>query len=401
MPVFRYQAHSLEGARLRGTLDAPNARQARQQLREQGLTVLAISAVQPSPFTALAPGHRLSLDRRCLLTRQLATLLQAGMPLTEALHAVAWQTNQRQAKQLLLGVAERVAEGNAFADALAHYPAAFPPMYRATVEAAERSGHLAGVLERLAEHGETQQALRQKVQLAMLYPLILMVVSILVVGFLLGYVVPDVVQAFARDQAQLPLPTQVLIALSEGVGSLGLSALLLVVLAAVGIALALRQPQRRRQWHALVLRLPGYGGFVRASDAARFVSTLAILGRSGVVLVDAMTIGADVVGNRVLRERLQAAAREVAEGTTLANSLARSETLPPLMLHMIASGERAGELDSMLERAADLQAKHLAGRISLLVSLCEPLMLLVMGGIVLFIVLAILLPILNLNQLVN
>ncbi len=401
MPSFKYQAQSRDGTRQRGTLEASSARHGRQQLREQGLTVLAITRVQRSPFASLATRNRLSLDRRCLLTRQLATLLQAGMPLTEALQAVAGQTGQRQVKQLLLGVAERVAEGNAFADALAHYPSAFPAMYRATVEAAERSGHLAGVLERLAEHGEAQQAMRQKVQLAMLYPLILMCVSVLVVGFLLGYVVPDVVQAFARDQAQLPLPTQVLIALSAGVGHLGVSALLSALAAAAGIALALRQPERRRRWHAIALRLPGYGGFVRASDAARFVSTLAILGRSGVVLVDAMTIGADVVGNMVLRERLQTAAREVAEGATLANSLARSDTLPALMLHMIASGERAGELDSMLERAADLQAKHLAGRISLLVSLCEPLMLLVMGGIVLFIVLAILLPILNLNQLVN
>lgn len=401
MAVFRYQAQRMDGTRQRGTLEAASARLARQQLRAQGWSVLTIEVVQPSPFAALAVRHRLSLGCRCLLTRQLATLLQAGMPLTEALHAVAAQSGQRQARQLLLGVAERVAEGNTFADALAHYPSAFPLVYRATVEAAERSGHLAGVLERLAQHGEDQQALRQKVQLAMLYPLILMIVSLLVVAFLLGYVVPDVVQAFARDQAQLPLPTQILIALSDAFGHFGLLALLAVLMAVAAMAWLLRQPARRRQWHAVALCLPGYAGFVRASEAARFVSTLAILGRSGVVLVDAMNIGAGVVGNLVLRERLQTAVREVAEGATLANSLARSETMPALMLHMIASGERAGELDSMLERAADLQAKHLAGRISLLVSLCEPLMLLLMGGIVLFIVLAILLPILNLNQLVN
>lgn len=401
MAVFRYQAQRLGGLRQRGTLEAASARQARQLLREQGLAVLTLEVVKPSPFVALAARNRLSLVRRCLLTRQLATLLQAGMPLTEALQAVAAQSDQRQARQVVLGVAERVAEGNSFADALSHYPLAFPVVYRATVEAAERSGHLAGVLERLATHGEEQQALRQKVQLAMLYPLILMLVSLLVVGFLLGYVVPDVVQAFARDQARLPMATQILIALSDGFGRFGLVAVVVMLAGGTAVAFALRQPARRRQWHALALRVPGYAGFVRASEAARFVSTLAILGRSGVVLVDAMNIGAGVVGNQVLRERLQAAVREVAEGATLANSLARSETLPALMLHMIASGERAGELDSMLERAAELQAKHLAGRISLLVSLCEPLMLLVMGGIVLFIVLAILLPILNLNQLVN
>ncbi|MBF8741305.1 MULTISPECIES: type II secretion system inner membrane protein GspF [Pseudomonas] len=401
MAVFRYQAQDTQGVRQRGTLEAPSARQARQALRDQGLLVLQVEPVRASFFNGLLARNRLSLARRSLLTRQLATLLHAGVPLTEALQAVAAQTSQRQVRQIVRGVAERVAEGHALAQALGAYPQAFPMVYRATIAAAERSGHLAGVLDRLAEHGENQQALRQKVQLAMVYPVILLVVSLLVVGFLLGYVVPDVVQAFARDQAQLPMATQVLIALSDATNRYGLIGVPALAAAATVVYLALRQPTRRRQWHGVSLRLPAYGEFVRASEAARFISTLAILGRSGVALVEAMHIGAGVIGNLVLRERLLEAARELGEGATLANCLARSETLPPLMLHMIASGERAGELDTMLERAADLQGKQLAGRISLLVSLCEPLMLLVMGGIVLFIVLAILLPILNLNQLVN
>ncbi|MFK3817539.1 type II secretion system inner membrane protein GspF [Pseudomonas sp. NPDC089407] len=401
MALFRYQAQDAKGVRQRGTVEASAARQARQTLREQGLLVLSMSPVRASPLVRLLTRNSLSLARRSLLTRQLATLLHAGVPLTEALQAVAEQSTPRQVRQVVHGVAERVAEGHALAQALAHYPQAFPVVYRATVAAAERSGHLAGVLERLAEHGENHQALRQKVQLAMVYPVILLVVSLLVVGFLLGYVVPDVVQAFSRDHAQLPLATRVLIALSDATNQYGLAALALVAVAIALLACALRQPTQRRQWHGFSLHLPGYGEFVRASEAARFISTLAILTRSGVVLIEAMNIGAAVIGNLILRERLLQAARELGEGSTLANCLARSEALPPLMLHMIASGERAGELDNMLERAADLQAKQLAGRISLLVSLCEPLMLLVMGGIVLFIVLAILLPILNLNQLVN
>ncbi|EKT4531552.1 type II secretion system inner membrane protein GspF [Pseudomonas putida] len=401
MAVFSFIARNNSGVRQRGCVEASSAQQARQQLRDQGLFVLKVKAARQSSFSIVPVRRRLTLARRCLLTRQLSTLLQAGVPLTEALQAVAAQNGQRQVRQVLLGVAERVVEGNTFADALAHYPLAFPVVYRATIAAAERSGYLAAVLERLAEHGEHQQALRQRVQLAMAYPAILMVVSLLVVGFLLGYVVPDVVQAFSRDHAQLPLATRVLIALSDAAGRYGVIAVLALAALIASIALALHHPARKRQWHALALQLPGYAEFVRTREAARFVSTLAILGRSGVVLVEAMSIGAGVVGNLVLRERLLTAVREVAEGATLASSLARSKTLPALMLHMIASGERAGELDSMLERAADLQEKHLAGRISLLVSLCEPLMLLVMGGIVLFIVLAILLPILNLNQLVN
>lgn len=401
MAMFSFQAHDASGKRRRGTLEAGTGPQARQILRDRGWQVLSIRQVPVSLLSRFLPNERLTASQRSLLSRQLATLLHAGMPLAEALQALTEQSEHRQVRQVLRGVAGRIAEGSTLADALAHHQRAFPLVYRATVAAAERSGHLAGVFERLAEHAEQQQAMRQKVLLAMVYPLILAIVSLLVVGFLLGYVVPDVVQAFTRDQAHLPTATQVLIALSGFAGSHGL----LVVISSVALSglgfWALREPARRRRWHGLALHLPWYRDFIRAADAARFASTLAILGRSGVALVEAMHISASVVGNLVSRERLQAAAREMSEGATLAGSLTRSATLPPLMLHMIASGERAGELDTMLTRAAELQEKHLAARISLLVSLCEPLLLLVMGGIVLFIVLAILLPILNLNQLVN
>lgn len=402
MAQFSYHGQDASGTRQRGTLHAAHARQARQLLRERGLLVLSIRLTQPTLLSRLrGVGSALTPTHLALLTRQLATLLQAGMPLSEALQTLATQSEPSHVRQVLRAVAERVAEGSGLAHALADHPRAFPTVYRATVAAAERSGHLAEVFERLADHAEQQQLMRQKVQLALVYPLILLLVSLLVVGFLMGYVVPDVVQAFTRDQAQLPLATRVLIVLSDATAHYGLSVLLGLVGCVASVCWALRNPAWRRQWHALSLRLPVYGDFARASDCARFASTLAILGRSGVALVDALHIGAAVVANRVLRERLQAAAREVSEGATLASSLSRSATLPPLMLHMIASGERAGELDSMLARAADLQEKQLATRIALMVSLCEPLMLVIMGAIVLFIVLAILLPILNLNQLVN
>lgn len=398
---FRYHAQPSHGARHRGTLEAASARQARQLLRERGLQVLSIRPVRWRWPDAWLPGKRLGATQLAIITRQLATLLHAGMPLSDALQAVASQTEQRGVSQLLRAVNEQVTQGHTLADALGRYPQAFPMVYRATVAAAERSGYLPDVFERLADHGERQQALRQKVQLAMVYPMILLLVSLLVVGFLLGYVVPDVVQAFARDQAQLPFATRLLIGLSEFTGRFGLLLIVALLTCVLATRWALRQPARRARWDALALRLPMWGAFIRASDAARFVATLATLGRSGVALVDAMHIGAAVTSNMALRERLGSAARELAEGASLATSLARCAALPPLTLHMIASGERAGELDAMLERAADLQEKHLASRIALLVSLCEPLMLLVMGAIVLFIVLAILLPILNLNQLVT
>lgn len=398
---FKYYAQDTQGARQRGTLEAASARQARQQLRERGLHVLSMRPVRLQWPSAWMPGKRLGPTQLAIVTRQLATLLHASMPLSDALQAVASQSEHREVSQLMRAVNEQVTQGHTLADALGQFPNAFPVVYRATVAAAERSGYLPDVFERLAEHGERQQALRQKIQLAMVYPVILMLVSLLVVGFLLGYVVPDVVQAFARDQAQLPFATQLLIGLSEFTGRFGLLTLIALLSGVAAARWALRQPARRARWDALALRLPMWGDFTRAGDAARFVATLATLGRSGVALVEAMRIGAAVTSNLVLRERLVSAAQEVAEGSSLASSLTRCAALPPLTLHMIASGERAGELDAMLERAADLQEKHLASRISLLVSLCEPLMLLVMGGIVLFIVLAILLPILNLNQLVS
>ena len=398
---FRYECQDSRGAIQRGRLETASASQARQLLRERGLRVVSIRPVRLHWPAAWQPGRRLGATQLAIVTRQLATLLHAGMPLSEALQAVAAQSEERGVSQLMQAVNERVTQGYSLADALAQYPQAFPMVYRATVAAAERSGYLPDVFERLADHGERQQALRQKVQLAMVYPVILLLVSLLVVGFLLGYVVPDVVQAFARDQAQLPFATRLLIGLSEFTGRFGLLLIGMLLVCVAAARWALRLPARRARWDALVLRLPMWGAFIRASDAARFVATLATLGRSGVALVDAMHIGAAVTSNLALRERLVSAAQELAEGASLATSLSRCAALPPLTLHMIASGERAGELDAMLERAADLQEKHLASRISLLVSLCEPLMLLVMGAIVLFIVLAILLPILNLNQLVT
>ncbi|WDY58358.1 type II secretion system inner membrane protein GspF [Pseudomonas sp. PSKL.D1] len=398
---FRFEARDGNGVRQRGTLEASAALQARQALRARGWSIVSIRPVRFYLPPGLATTNPLGGGRLSIATRQLATLLRAGMPLTEVLQAVSSQSERADVRQVLRAVGERVAEGFTLAQALEEHPQAFPPVYRATVAAAERSGYLPEVFERLADHAERQQALRQKVKLALVYPAILLMVSILVVGFLLGYVVPDVVQAFARGHAQLPFATRLLMVMSDFTARFGWLALMVGALAVMLACWALRQPARRQRWDEFALRLPLWSAFVRASDAARFVATLATLGRSGVALVEAMHIAAAVTSNLALRERLACAAREVAEGTSLASSLTRSAALPVLTLHMIASGERAGELDTMLERAADLQEKHLASRIALLVSLCEPVMLLTMGGIVLFIVLAILMPILNLNQLVT
>jgi general secretion pathway protein F len=346
-------------------------------------------------------GAGLSAADLALLTLQLATLVQAGLPLEEALEAVAKQSSKRKVAGLLSAVRSRVMEGHALASALGQFPRAFPELFRATVAAGERSGHLGHVLEQLAAYTQARQASRQKIQMALVYPLILMLASAAIVGFLLGYVVPDVVKIFVDSGQPLPWLTQALIGVSNGLRNHFL--LLMGVLATLfGLwRWSWQQPQWRLRWHRWLLSAPVIGEVLRAMEAARFASTLAILGKSAVPLVDALEISASVIGNLTIRARMVDVARSVREGGTLTRGLELSGDIPPMMLHMIASGERAGELDRMLARATEQQESSLAARIALVVSLFEPAMLVLMGGVVLLIVMAILLPILSLNQLVN
>ncbi|MGY2186085.1 type II secretion system inner membrane protein GspF [Pseudomonas sp. SDO5591_S426] len=402
MPTFDYRADDAQGRRCKGQLEADSDRHARQLLRERGFWPRSVSAVQVADGVNAPRGAgRLSAADLALLTLQLSTLVQAGLPLEEALDAVAKQSAKRRVAGLLSAVRSRVMEGHALATALAQFPKAFPELFRATVAAGERSGHLGHVLEQLAAYTQARQASRQKIQMALVYPLILMLTSMVIVGFLLGYVVPDVVKIFVDSGQPLPWLTRALISASDGLRNHGL--LLLGALAmVVGLwRWSLRQPVWRLRWHRLVLDVPVFGEVLRAMEAARFASTLAILGKSAVPLVDALEIAAAVIGNLTIRARMADVARSVREGGTLTRGLELGGDIPPMMLHMIASGERAGELDRMLARAAEQQESSLAARIALVVSLFEPAMLVLMGGVVLLIVLAILLPILSLNQLVN
>jgi len=403
MPAFDYQAQDANGRRCRGQQEADSPRHARQLLRERGLLPVQLKSVRGQSGTGSGSQRsaRLKASELALLTLQLSTLIQAGLPLEEALRAVAAQSEKRRVGNLLAAVRSRVMEGYDLASALAGFPKAFPDMFRASIAAGERSGHLGPVLEQLAEYTEARQQARQKIQMALVYPLILLFASLAIVGGLLGYVVPDVVKVFINNGQALPLLTQGLIAVSEALQRYGW----LLLLGLAGLALlvrwALARPAVRWRWHAWLLRAPLIGGVLKAMEASRFASTLALLGKSAVPLVDALEIAAAVIGNLPIRARMGEVARSVREGGTLTRGLERSGDIPPLMLHMIASGERAGELDSMLGRAAEQQEKTLAARIALVVSLFEPAMLVIMGAIVLLIVMAILLPILSLNQLVN
>jgi len=402
MPTFDYRALDAQGRPCKGRLEADGPRHARQLLRERGVWPRVLIEVRAgSGAGKQSRGGRLSAADLALLTLQLSTLVQAGLPLEEALEAVAKQSAKRKVAGLLSAVRSRVMEGHALASALGQFPKAFPELFRATVAAGERSGHLGHVLEQLAAYTQARQASRQKIQMALVYPLILMLASVAIVGFLLGYVVPDVVKIFVDSGQPLPWLTQALISVSNGLRNHFL--LLLGVLATLsGLwRWSWQQPQWRLRWHRWVLNAPVIGEVLRAMEAARFASTLAILGKSAVPLVDALEISAAVIGNLTIRARMVEVACSVREGGTLTRGLELSGDIPPMMLHMIASGERAGELDRMLARAAEQQESSLAARIALVVSLFEPAMLVLMGGVVLLIVMAILLPILSLNQLVN
>lgn len=402
MAAFEYTALDKRGRQQKGVLEADSARQVRQLLREQQLAPLAVKATR-SGDQVRRNSHLggLSVRNLALVTRQLATLIQAGLPVEEALRATAAHSISNRTQGMVLAVRSRVLEGHSLAEGLKEYPGAFPDLYRATVAAGEQAGHLGLVLEQLADYTEQRQQSRQKMQLALLYPVILMCASLLIVGFLLGYVVPDVVKVFIDSGQTLPLLTRGLIAMSDWVKAWGLLALVAAVLVVLALCTALRDESFKLRWHRFVLRIPLIGRLGRAIDCAHFASTLAILTRSGVPLVEALAIAGEVIGNRGIRADVLVAAQKVREGGSLTRSLEASGQFPPMMLHMIASGERSGELDQMLARTAKNQESDLGAQIALLVGLFEPFMLVLMGAVVLVIVLAILLPILSLNQMVG
>ncbi|MBA1240394.1 GspF family T2SS innner membrane protein variant XcpS [Pseudomonas kunmingensis] len=404
MAAFEYLALDPRGREQKGLIEADSPRQARQLLREKQWAPLEVKQAKSKEDVSrggLSFGRGLSARDLALVTRQLATLVQAALPIEEALRAAAAQSTSAKIKSMLLAVRARVMEGHSLAAALREYPSAFPELYRATVAAGEHAGHLGLVLDQLADYTDQRQQSRQKIQLALLYPVILMVASLAIVVLLLGYVVPDVVKVFVNTGQELPALTRGLIATSDVVKNWGWLIVLGLIGAFLAMRAALRDPALRLRWHAFILRIPLIGRLSRATNTARFASTLAILTRSGVPLVEALSIAAAVIANLRIRERVVEAAQKVREGSSLTRALDATGEFPPMMLHMIASGEKSGELDQMLARTARNQENDLAAQVSLLVGLFEPFMLVFMGAVVLVIVLAILMPILSLNQLVG
>ncbi|MEJ2553522.1 MAG: type II secretion system inner membrane protein GspF [Gammaproteobacteria bacterium] len=350
-------------------------------------------------FTALDEGGR---ERKGVLEADTPRQIrQQCLPVEEALQTLSRQTEKPRLKSLLMAVRSRVMEGHALATAFEDFPHVFPDLYRATVAAGEQSGYLDAVLERLADYTESRQTLQQKTMLALIYPLIVMGVSLLVVVFLMVYVVPEIVQVFEGIGQKLPLLTRSLIATSDFIRDNGIVLLVGIAAAVAALRALLRRSGPKRQLHRILLGLPMIGRLVRGLNTARFARTLSILTGSGVPVLEALRISATVVGNLPMRAAVEEGARRVREGAALHTALEHSGYFPPMTVHLIASGESSGKLDEMLERAAASQEREMEVLVTTITELFGPLLILVMGGIVLVIVLAILLPIFDLNQLVK
>ncbi len=404
MGAFEYVALDGAGKEKKGVLEGDTARQVRQLLRERSLLPLQVTeSAEKEAKRQRTIGLKGSLSAQdlALFTRQLATLVQAGLPLEESLLAVGQQTEKPRNQSVILGVRGKVMEGHTLADGLADFPQAFPDIYRSTVAAGEQSGHLDGVLDRLADFTENRHAIRQRVTNALIYPIAVIVLAFLIVGFMLGYVVPQVVGVFEQSGGQLPLLTRALISASDFVRDWWWALLGGVIIITIAIRALLKREGPRRSWDRTVLRLPVIGRMARGLNTAQFTQTLSILAGSGVPVLDALRISGDVVQNVPMREAVSEAALRIREGASISRSLGASKLFPPMTIHLISSGEASGELEAMLARAASNQERELDGLIGTLMGLIEPFLIIFMGIIVLVIVLAMLLPIFDLNQLIG
>ncbi len=401
MAAFDYTALDTSGKQKKGVLEGDSPRQVRQQLKEKGFVPLTVEpTVQKTQTKGTKTSNKgtISASDLALLTRQWATLLQAGIPLEETLKAVSKQSEKPKVVSMMLAIRSKVVEGHSLAQALTEYPKAFPDLYRATVAAGEHSGHLDLVLEQLADYTESRYQTRKKIQGAMIYPVVLVIFSVLIVVGMLTFVVPKIVGIFEGSDQELPALTQAMISSSEFLQSWWWAIGLLIAAAIAGFQKALQNEQFKYKVHSKILKVPLIGKINRGFNAARVISTLSILSKSGVPLVDALRISGQVSGNLCIREAVIEGAEKLKEGATLFKSLDQSGYFPPMMMQMVASGESSGELDSMLGRAADNQERELEDLVSTIVSLFEPLMLVVMGGVVMVIVLSIMLPVINMNS---
>ncbi len=403
MAAFEYQALDEAGRTRKGVIEADSARHARALLRDQALMPTKVN-VTASQSTIKRSGvsfqRKLGHLDRVLFTRQLATLIGSSLPIEAALAAVAEQAEKQHVKGLIMAIRSKVLEGHSLAVSLSDHSSSFNALYRATVTAGEQSGFLDKVLENLADYEERQFSATRNVEMAMVYPAVLLTMAVLIISGLMVYIVPDMVNVIVDTGQELPWFTTVLIGITDLMANYWWLLIIAVALSVLCIRWLLAQPRMRLRWDRMKFDMPFLQRITRSANAARYTNTLSILTRSGVPLVEAMHIASGVVSNQWLQRALTEATQRVSEGISLHISLGKVGQMPPMLLHMVAAGEQSGTLDAMLGRVADFQQSEVERVVSALVKLFEPLMLLLMGGVVLFIVMAILLPMLSMNQLV-
>ena len=406
MGAFEYTALDAGGREQSGILEGDTARHIRQLLRERQLLPVAVNEIAQKESTrqkstSFSFTGRVSAADLSLFTRQLATLVRAGLPLEESLLAVSQQTERPRIQSIVMGVRARVMEGHTLANGFTEFPRVFPEIYRATVSAGEQAGHLDSVLERLADYTESREGMRQKVMAAMLYPIVLSVMCFVIVCGLMTFVVPKVVAVFEASKGKLPFITQVLIGTSDFMRADGIYLLIGIGLAAFLFNRWLRNPAARRKWHRTQLRMPIVGKLSRGFNTARFARTFSILSAASVPVLEALRISGEVVTNLPMQDAVADATARVREGAAIGRSLSTSKLFPPMTIHLISSGESSGTLENMLERAAIAQERELDGLLDAMVGLLGPMLIVSMGVFVMGIVFAMLLPIFEMNQLIH
>ncbi|PWY56042.1 type II secretion system protein GspF [Legionella qingyii] len=400
MGAYQYQALQKNGNTAKGVLEADSERHARQLLRDQGLIPTQIR-VLTQQRSGSQTKSKISAADLALFTRQLATLLAAGIPVEESLRGVSEQTEKDKVRELIIGVRAKVLEGYGLAQAMAQFPHAFPELYRATVGSGEQTGHLDVVLEKLADYTENQQITKQKVQQALIYPLIMIIVSIAIISFLLSFVVPKIIEVFTSGGQTLPEMTLLLINISHFIRDYGLYTLIALILMFIAFKKSLANEKIKTSWHRLLLKLPIVSYLVKTVNVSRYIHTFGILFAAGVSVLETMRVAASLVTNVVMRQAFDSATLKVREGCGINEALKDTGYISPMAIHLIASGEKSGQLSNMMERAAvhlDNEVKRL---IDTSLTLLEPMVILLMGAIVLFIVLATLLPIFSMEQLIT
>ena len=407
MAAFDYQAVDSRGKIKKGVVEGDTPRQARALLREQGLMptdvvpTLTSKKSKSGNKSGRSNKAKVSAAELALITRQLATLVESGLPLEEALVAIAEQGEKNTIKSMIMGVRTKVTEGYGLAESMAEYPKIFNRLYRAMVAAGEKSGHLDKVLNRLADYTEQREQMRSQIIQALVYPIIMTVVAIGVIAILLTKVVPQIVGQFEHMGANLPGSTKLLIASSDFLQAYGFFMVLFIAIIMLLVSQLLKKPAFEMAYHQRIIALPGIGKIAKGLNTARFARTLSILSASAVPLLESMKISGEVLDNLYIKQQVKLAADKVREGTSLRLSLEQTKLFPPMMLHMIASGEKSGELEQMLGRAADNQDREFEALMNISLKAFEPALMVVMAGVVLFIVMAILEPILKLNTFVG